>query len=162
MSKRSPSALASVAVFLLCTACSGDDENDGSSNDQGNVDFSESCSIPSVCGGDPTGSYRVVAGCVQPTTKDFECDWEQTAWGEVEGTVTIGSGSFSLDTDAELHHCGWIDGSSRGTGSSATIMGTTLVAGERTFEFCVEGDTLWLWDMAALHPDFSVLELARQ
>jgi hypothetical protein len=161
MSPRSPSALAGVAVFLLCSACSGDDEDDGSSNDQGNVDFSESCSLPAICGGDPTGSWDVVGGCIQPTTEDFECDWQETAWGAVEGTVTIESGSFSLDTDAELHHCGWIDGSSRGTGGTYTITGNTLVADMRNFEFCVEGDTLRLWDMNAIHPDFSVLELAR-
>jgi hypothetical protein len=155
------SAFAGIAALLLLSACSGDDEDDGNSNDQGNVDFSESCMIPAVCGGDPTGSWDVAAGCVQPTTKDFECDWEKTAWGEVEGTMTLSAGSVSLDTDAELHHCGWIDGSSRSSGSSATVMGTTIMAGERTFEFCVEGDTLWLWDMAALSPDFSVLELAR-
>ena len=155
------SAFASIAALLLCTACSGDDEDDGNSNDQGNVDFSESCGIPAVCGGDPTGSYDVVSGCVQPTTKDYECNWEETAWGDVVGTVTFQSGSYSLDTDAELHHCGWVDGSSRGAGGTYTITGNTLAAGMTTFEFCVDGDTLWLWDTAALSPDFSVLELAR-
>ena len=69
------------------------------------------------------------------------------------------SGSYSLDTDAELRHCGWVDGSSRGAGGTYTIMGNTLVFGTRNVEFCVEGDTLWLWDMAAVHPDFSVFEL---
>jgi hypothetical protein len=43
-----------------------------------------------------------------------------------------------------------------------SLKGPFSLAGMRTFEFCVEGDTLWLWDMAALHPDFSALELARQ
>lgn len=162
MPLRGSSALVSIAALFLCVACSGDDEDgNGDSNDRGNVDFSESCGIPSACGGDPTGSWDLVSGCIQPTSEDFDCDWEQTAWGEVEGTLDFDTGSYSLETDAELHHCGWIDGSSRSSGGSVTIMQSTLVAGERTFEFCVEGDTLRLWDMAAVHPDFSVLELTR-
>src|SRR5688572_15527900 len=136
---RGPSAFVTIAAVLFCVACSDDDEADGDPSDQGNVDFSESCSIPTVCGGDPTGSWNVVGGCIQPTTKDFECDWQQTAWGAVEGTITIDSGSYSLDTDAELHHCGWIDGSSRGAGGTYTITGNTLAAGMRNFEFCVDG-----------------------
>ena len=155
-------ALAIVALFA-CTACSGDDdESSGDGDDTGNVDFAVSCATPAACGGDPTGTWDVVAGCVEPSEMDFDCDWERTAHGAVEGTFTFEAGSLNIETVAELRHCGWVDGSGRSSYLSTVISGNTIMAGaERTFVFCVEGDTLRIWETAATYPDFKVFELTR-
>jgi hypothetical protein len=152
---------AAVVACLACLACSGSDDESSSADDGHNVDFAVSCSLPVACGGDPIGEWNVVGGCVEPSGEDFDCDWEATAYGTITGTVEISSGGYSLDTDAELRHCGWVDGSGRGVGGSAVVMDNTIVLADRTLAFCVEGDTLSLWDMAAVYPSFSVLKLER-
>jgi hypothetical protein len=164
MPHRAPFALASVAALLACTACSDDDDSSGNggTGSNGNVDFAVSCTMPTACGGDPSGTWDVVGGCVQPTEMDFDCDWERTAHGSIEGTFTFEAGSLNIETDAELRHCGWVDGSGRSTYASTVITGNTIALGtDRTLVFCVEEDTLWIWEMAATYPDFNMFELAR-
>ena len=157
---RGPCSFASLVVLLGCCACSGGDE---ASDDQsgGNVDFSSMCSIPAACGGDPTGRWDVVAGCVQPSAEDYDCNWREMAEGDVSGTVSFEGGSYSIDLQANLSHCGTIDFSVNGLGGTYAIMGTEIVASSTTFAFCVDGDTMSLWDRAASSPDMSVLELVR-
>jgi hypothetical protein len=162
MSDGGLAARAMVVLLALCTACSGDDESSEDPGGTGNVDFAVSCAAPPSCGGDPTGNFTIVGGCVQPSGEGFECDWESTAYGTVEGTASFDAGSYSIQSDADLRHCGAIDFTTNGTGTSYTLAGNTLMTGlGRTFVFCVEGDTLWLYDMLATFDDFNVLELER-
>jgi len=77
------------------------------------------------------------------------------------GNRVVQRREFSLDLEAELLHCDTIDLSARGLGGTYTISENELVASGTTFSFCVDGDTLLLWDRAAASPDMSVLELVR-
>ena len=150
-----------VAVVGLfgCLGCSDDDPPD--EENEGNVDFSTMCSIPAACGGDPTGQWDIVGGCVQPSAEDYDCNWKDSASGEVSGTVSLSGGSLSIELESELLHCDTIDVSFQGLGNTYTVVGSDIVANGVTFAFCVDGNTLLLWDRAAVSPDMSVLELVR-
>jgi hypothetical protein len=120
--------------------------------------------VPPSCGGDPTGSWRIAGGCVEPPPEGFECeDGVSRGRGTITGTLTIEASGFSSDTDSELRQCGWVDGSGSSDGGSLTIEGDELVlgGGER-LTFCVEDDTLWLYDAAAEYPDLRVQRWVRE
>jgi hypothetical protein len=159
MSPSGSCAFVAVVALVGCLGCSDDEPSDD--EDEGNVDFSTMCAIPSPCGGDPTGQWEAVGGCVQPSAEDYDCNWRDSASGEVTGTVSFQGGSYSIELEASLSHCNTLDLSSRGLGGSYTIMGSEIVASGTTFTFCTDGDTLLLWDRAAESPDMSVLELVR-
>jgi hypothetical protein len=159
MSHRGPCSFAALVAVFACLGCADDEPPED--EQQGNVDFSTMCSIPVPCGGDPSGQWEAVGGCVQPSAEDYDCNWRDSASGDVSGTASFGGGNFSLDLEAELLHCDTIDLSARGLGGTYTINGNELVASGTTYSFCVDGDTLLLWDRAAASPDMSVLELVR-
>ena len=154
-----PRAFAFVLAAFGCLACSDDDPPED--ENEGNVDFSTMCSIPSACGGDPSGEWQVAGGCVQPSAEDYDCNWEDSASGEVSGTLSFSGGSYSGSLEAELSHCNTLDVSYRGIGATYTVRESEIVASGTTFTFCVDGDTMLLWDKTAVSPDMSVLELLR-
>jgi hypothetical protein len=144
----------------------GDDDSPGGAGapaSGSNVTFAETCTAPPTCGGDPTGEWTFVSGCVEPPPEGFECaEGVQRGRGTAEGIFSFEADSYSIDLDSELRQCGWIDGSSEGSSGSYTLSGSTLMLGSgRTLSFCVEGDTLWLHDTAAEYSDLTVLRLRR-
>ena len=158
-----------VMVFgVAAVACSDDEASggpggSGGGSNGGNVAFAEVCAPPPDCGGDPTGSWTLVDACVQPPTGGFHCtDGLRTAHGTTEGTLTLGTSDYSMDTDSELHQCGWIDGSSNGASGSVVLTGNVLnIGAEREFTFCVEGNSLWFYDPVAAYSDFTVMHFTR-
>jgi hypothetical protein len=154
-----PCSFAAVIALVSCLGCSGDDSPDD--ENEGNVSFSTMCSIP-TCGGDPTGEWDAVGGCVQPSSEDYDCDWRDTATGDVSGTVSFQGGNFSIELETQLLHCDTIDLSSNGSGGTYTITANEILASGTSFVFCVDGDTLMLWERAATSPDMNVLVLTRR
>ena len=153
-----PCSFAAVVALVGCLACSDDSPDE---KNEGNVSFSTMCSIP-TCGGDPTGDWDAVGGCVQPSREDYDCDWRETASGDVSGTVSFDGANFSVELETELLHCDISDVSSSGVGGTYTIAGNEIVSNPTSFVFCVQEDTLLLWNRAASSPDMSVLVLTRR
>jgi len=158
-------------IFLFCfvfgasvlgVSC-GSDGSSGSSSSNGNVNVEAMCSVPRACGGDPTGTWELVEGCVEPPPGGFECESGlTTAHGSATGTFTFGAGSFDSTVDSEMRQCGWVDSSGDGAGGSWAVSGDVIdLGGVRPLEFCVEGDTLWLVDSTAEYPDLVVMRLER-
>jgi len=159
-----------MVLGAAAVACSDDDASGGpggsggsSGSNGGNVAFAEVCTPPPDCGGDPTGSWTLVDACVQPIAGGFQCaDALRTARGTTEGTLTLGTSDYSMDTDSELRQCGWIDGSSSGASGSVVLMGNVLTIGaDREITFCVEGESLWFYDPAAEYSDLTVMHFTR-
>jgi hypothetical protein len=157
-----------VAVLGVWVSGCGDDDSPsgglaGAAANGNNVTFAVTCTAPPDCGGDPTGDWTLVDGCVEPPPEGFECaQGVSMGRGKAEGVFTFESGSYSSDLDSELRQCGWIDGSSSGSSGSYAISGSTLtLGGGRTLTFCVEGDTLWLHEPAAEYSDLTVTRLRR-
>jgi hypothetical protein len=160
--------LAVLALLGAWVSGCGDDDSSsgggaGTAASGSNVTFAETCTAPPTCGGDPTGEWTFVDGCVEPPPDGFECaEGVRMGRGTAEGTFSFDASSYSIDLDSELRQCGWIDGSSEGASGSHTISGATLTLGPtRTLSFCVEGDILWLHDTAAEYSDLTVLRLRR-
>jgi hypothetical protein len=160
--------VAVVASLSVCVSGCGDDDSSsgggaGTTANGGNVSFAETCPTPPTCGGDPTGEWTLVDGCVEPPPEGFECaEGVRMGRGTAEGVFRFDNGSYSIDLDSELRQCGWIDGSSEGASGSYTLTGNALMLGPtRTLAFCVEGETLWLHDAAAENSDLTVLRLRR-
>jgi hypothetical protein len=149
------------------SGCGDDDTSPGgaagAAANGSNVTFAETCTAPPACGGDPTGEWTFVNGCVEPPPEGFECaEGVRMGHGNAEGRYSFEATDYSLDLDSELRQCGWIDGSSDGGSGSYTVAGSTLtLGGSRALSFCVEGDTLWLHDTAAEYSDLTVLRLRR-
>jgi hypothetical protein len=157
-----------ISVLASWLSGCGDDASSpsggaGTAGNGNNVTFAETCTAPPTCGGDPTGEWTLVSGCVEPPTEGFECaEGVRLGRGNAEGTYSFGASAYSSDLESELQQCGWFDGSSSGSSGSYTITGSTLsLSGLRTFSFCVEGDTLWLHETAAEYSDLTVLRLRR-
>jgi len=156
-----------MALGAAAVACSDDDASGGPGGSGGSVGQNggnvEVCAPPPDCGGDPIGSWTLVDACVQPPAGGFHCtDGLQTARGTTEGTLTLGTSDFDMDTDSELRQCGWIDGSSNGASGSVTVTGNVLSLGSiRDVTFCVEGDSLWFYDPAAIYRDLTVMHFTR-
>lgn len=163
---RSVSLAAITCCAVWFSGCGGDDSPGGGAGapaNGNNVTFAEACTVPPACGGDPTGEWTLVDGCVEPPPEGFECaEGVRMGRGKAEGVYSFEAGNYSLDLDSELRQCAWIDGSADGGSGSYTIEGSTLtLGGGRTLSFCVEGDTLWLHDAAAEYSDLTVLRLRR-
>jgi hypothetical protein len=155
------------SVSVWAAGCGGDDSPSGGGAGTAatgdNVTFAESCPAPPTCGGDPTGEWTLLDGCVEPPPEGFECaDGVRLGRGTAEGVFSFEAGNYSIDLDSELRQCGWIDGSSSGSSGSYTISGNTLMLGPtRTLAFCVDGGTLHLHDTAAEYSNLTVLRLRR-
>jgi hypothetical protein len=160
-------SLCVIGVLASWVSGCGDDDSSpgggaGAAGNGNNVTFAETCTAPPSCGGDPTGEWTFVNGCVEPPPEGFECaEGVRLGHGNAVGTYTFGTADYSSDLDSELRQCGWIDGSSSGNSGSYTVAGSTLTLGGSTISFCVEGDTLWLHDTAAEYSDLTVLRLRR-
>jgi len=157
-----------MALGATAVACSDDDASGGGGSggagqNGGNVKFAEVCAPPPDCGGDPMGSWTLVDGCAQPPAGGFHCtDGLRTARGTIEGTLTLSTGEFNMNTDSELHQCGWIDGSGDSASGPATITGNVLSLGSvRDVTFCVDGNSLWFYDQAAQYSDLTVMHFTR-
>jgi hypothetical protein len=166
--RRSLSLVVLASCSFGASGCGGDDASPGGGGAGApgagsNVTFAEACTVPPACGGDPTGEWTFLDGCVEPPPEGFECaEGVRMGRGTAEGTYTFEAGNYSIDLDSELRQCGWIDGSSSGSSGSYTVTGSTLMLGpSRTVSFCVEGDTLSLHDAAAEYSALTVLRLRR-
>jgi hypothetical protein len=154
--------------FAASASGCGDDDSPsgggaGTAARGSNVAFAETCTAPPTCGGDPTGEWTFVDGCVEPPPEGFECaEGVRMGRGTAEGLFTFDASSYSSDLDSELRQCGWLDGSSGGGSGSYMVSGSTMTLGSgRVLSFCVEGDILWLHDTAAEYSDLTVLRLRR-
>lgn len=154
------------AACLLCSCYGGSDRENGSGQGgaASGVEFADTCTAPPDCGGDPMGRWEVVSGCTETPAAGFECDEAlQTGRGTVSGTYTLEEGSYDYDIDTEMRQCGWIDSGGEGSSGSLVVSGNTLeLGGTRTVTFCVEGDTLWLYEQGLEYPDLTVMRLERR
>src|ERR1051325_10675717 len=105
-------------VLLTCSvgsvsACGGDDDSTGGGagqSSENNVRFAETCAAEAPCGGDPTGQWKLRSACVRPPDGGFQCaDGLTQASGKITGTIEFSGGSYSMNLDADLRQCGWID-----------------------------------------------------
>ena len=160
--------LLSPPAFLatLALACACDDGGGGGPAGAApttGVVLREMCDLPPDCGGDLYGTWEVVGGCAQAPASSFECDSALTSGsGSVEGRFTFEEGGFDSELDTELRQCGWISDSGSGSSGSLAVDDNALtLGGDRALTFCVEGDTLWLYEASARFPDLAVLRLQR-
>jgi len=155
-----------LTAACLLYGCYGGDRENGSGQGGGSnaVAFADTCTAPPDCGGDPTGTWEIVGGCTETPEVGFECDeGVRTGRGTVTGTYTIEEGSYDYDIDTEMRQCGWIDSGGEGSSGSLVISGNTLeIGGTHTVTFCVEDDTLWLYEEAREYPDLTVMRLERR
>jgi hypothetical protein len=165
MRQRKCAIALSLAVAWSQTACGSDDDPGGGgagTASENNVKVAELCMAKGACGGDPIGTWELLTACVTPPADGFDCaNGLATAHGKASGTLTIGSSSFSMMLDTDISQCGDVDSGSDRAGGSVLISGSSLTLGVRQLEFCVDGNTLWLNDAAAVYPELQVLGFLR-
>lgn len=151
-----------VTLCVVLFGCSGDD-------DESDVEFfSTACPAVDACGGDPSGTWAVVGGCVAESEnpEDPEDDWcdgaADRAHGYVEGTFTFEGTSVSYELESTLYICGWVTEGSSGGSSTVDLEEGTVSIGGAPYDFCVDGDTLVLSNPNARDPDFATLRLERR
>ncbi len=159
--------LSITALLAACSLCScfggGRDSSESGGGSARGVSIADSCTPPPDCGGDPTGTWEVMGGCAEAPPMGFECAEGVNGGGTASGSYTIGETGYDYDLDTELRQCGWIDSGGEGSSGSLVIDGNTLqLGGDRSLTFCVEGDTLWLYEPARHYPDLTVMRLERR
>jgi hypothetical protein len=129
--------LAAIAACALVAGCGG----------SGNVSFADQCEF-SACGGDPTGSWRYVAACVENYDgSDSDCSSPK---GDISGTLIITETGHSIEREYELVECGFFTESSLDGGGSAAVNGSEITIGGDPFEFCVDQDQLRLRQVSGI------------
>jgi hypothetical protein len=147
----------SVALCLVFGGCSDDD-------DETHVEFfTTACPAVDACGGDPTGTWAFVSGCVVEPSEGW-CDGAaDRARGFVEGTFTFEGTSVTYEIESRLYVCAWVtESDSSGGGTVDLDEGRVMLFGDQTYDFCVDGDVLLLSQPGATDPEFATLRLERR
>jgi len=122
-----------------------------------NVDYGATCA-PAPCGGDPSGTWTVVASACGNAT----CGTPGTGAIALNEPLVIGpgGGQISLDVVYRFAACGWIDEGNDNV--DGTLPGAAADAAAPTMPYCVQGSTLWLLpDKSFGHTVLTAVKLTR-
>lgn len=137
----------------------------------GAATLAQQCPSMPDCGGDPSGSWQLVAGCTEATPSSFDCDTAFDGFeGSVSGSLVLGAldaysthADFELEVDHAFKQCGWNDSGGGGVGGDYMLEGDNVlrVHDELAYTFCVQGDALYLSTTGETYPELATLTFQR-
>ncbi|MFO0673372.1 MAG: hypothetical protein U0235_27775 [Polyangiaceae bacterium] len=114
-----------------------------------NVDISATCTNVTPCGGDPSGTWKLVSGCGAPKTACGKDGRGAITMSEPLVITAAGpSGSVSIAHD--LHACGWVTQGSNSVNAPGLQNDGGFGGG---WPYCVDGSTLWLFPTHSPNPE---------